>query len=160
MAMTLGENKVLKEIRVEINDRFQIRGHMNLVDERRIILCGTLKHLNDKRLENFSQFPIIIQYKLKNPLNKNDNVWKNSYSANEPETAIEYLKYFSGDSQKLHSLQLYYRLGSIEINAESKTQGSWRAGHIDPKEYEILEAKNVPGLKDIKQSAEVDRHEK
>lgn len=165
MAINLGEQKLLKEANIEVNENYEVSGYLGLIDGRKINLSGKLSYLNDYEFNerNRPNLPLIIHYRLRNPLNKTDNILIHKYKVEQPlkiekiqdciedrfETSEEYLSQFVGD-QVMHKLRITIDLGALSLTAYSKPYGKWRAGHPDPKEYEIIEAKNVPGLKDVK----------
>ncbi len=170
MSMNLGENKkLIKEFLIEISENGRLQGYIDLVYLGVIPLVGHISRFNDSELfASFSeprvlqkkfitQFPLRLHFKTTEYISEVDNVWANAGTANSPETPKEYFKNFEvnwSKSAKVYAIQLegLFRInlfGAIgpPYNANSKFF-DFRAGGIT--NAEILEAKNVPGLKDVK----------
>ena len=47
MAVGFGSQRAIKELRIEVNEDFQIKGFIDLVSRGRVGLTGKLKYLND-----------------------------------------------------------------------------------------------------------------
>src|SRR3989344_5859322 len=139
MAINFGEEKILKEAKFEINKDLQVKGYLDLISKGKINITGRLRDFNDRTINELKkerqQFPIV--FKLKETLTDADNVWKDSFTANKPETVQDYLKYFEGTKQEIYSLQLFFDMGALSIVAYSKPYGGWRASVLDHKNLEI-----------------------
>lgn len=150
MAISFGSARIIKEMKIEINNTFEVGGFIDLVSKGKVTLAGKLEQFNDKTFEECKRvnqkFPIIIQFKQKELAKENENLWKDSLSSEGSETPEEYLKYFEGNIQKIKSIQLLFKLGSLRIIVFSEPYGKWRASVENLKTIEVLEEKNVPHL--------------
>jgi len=166
--MNLGQNRVLKEVSLEIREDGSTNGFIELVSKGKVTLKGKVTKLNDKNIfQAFSQpaklkkelknkFPIRIHFKTKNAITEKDNIWEDCPSKKQ-ETAKEYLNNFNSNwnpDAKIYSIQIE---GTQQLNVFGSVGKSYniKDQHYDirlgVKEnfVEILEAKNVPGLKDV-----------
>lgn len=151
MTIGLGQRRVLKEARVEIKENGEITGFLDLVSKtKRIFLEGKIDYFNDDLLEERKKkqkFPIIIHFKIHNPLKDGENI---KGISKEPIPVEEYLEQFDGD-QKIGKRMSIWTTNSF-LHTETSSQPFNDLWHFGAAlhEMEILEAKNVPGLKDVK----------
>lgn len=138
MAFRLGSSRVIKEIRIEVKENFQLSGFVDLVSRGYVKLTGTLKYLNDEKTEQITKkqkFPLIIHFKMKKTTEEN-----NPY--------IENLKIFES-TQDLFAIEINYTSAKMTLIGYGEPNGKWRASTEELDNVEILEARNVPGLKDV-----------
>ncbi|HLD58927.1 MAG TPA: hypothetical protein VI977_04810 [archaeon] len=152
MTIGLGQSRVLKEARFEITKNGEVTGFLDLVSKpERIFLDGKIEYFNDETLEeikNKQKFPIIIHFRIKKPLTEDQII--PTGNANETRTAKEYLTYFNGNQKIGKRISLGASKIFLNTETSSKPFGDlWRFG-AELSEMAILEAKNVPGLKDVK----------
>ena len=149
MTQSLGQDKVLKEFRIEVNDKFDVRGHMILVGRGVIALAGSIKRFNDRSLDEAKieyKFPITIHLKCKSYWDKNEYISRGS----QKRQVKEYVSYFKNKKEIIQDeLTIVKDLDLLRINTFSKPRNdAWRAS-VYLQDIEILEAKNVPGLADV-----------
>lgn len=166
MTISLGERKVLKEFKIEVDKDGNVSGFMDLVSRDKIRLTGRILYFNDVELyeyapppigerfsksltdkrtkKSFNILPLKIHFKQQKVLNEADLLITGDI------TAKEYTRRFKGDEQTLNErLSICARLNWLSIETASEPYGDfWRAG-VDLNDVEILEAKNIPGLKDV-----------
>ncbi|MFH1391960.1 MAG: hypothetical protein ABIH20_06625 [Candidatus Diapherotrites archaeon] len=170
MTISLGKHKVLKEFKIEIDKDGNVSGFMNLISRYKIKLTGKIQYFNDIELyeyapppsgERFSKsltnvrtkksfkiIPIKLHFIQNKVLNENEYI---DFGTTQKITAKEYVKRFKGDTQKITGrIAINKDLDVLRIETASTPYGDdWRAGAY-LVDIEVLEAKNVPGLKDVK----------
>ena len=133
MAFSFGQEGLLKEIRIEIDKDFQVKGFLCLVSKGIVKLTGNLRYLNDEKTEQIirekQKFPIIIHFKLKKITEENEEV-------------RDYLKIFELQ-QDISGLEIAKRGNKVTIIVYGEPNGKWRASIENLKTVEILEEKNV-----------------
>ncbi len=169
MTISLGQHKVLKEFKIEIDKDGLVSGFIDLVWKGKIILNGKITHFNDVELyeyvppkvgERFSTkftnkrtqkslrlLPLKLHFKCKKVYNENDYI---DFGTRQKITAKEYTSRFKSDKEEITDrISIVKDLDSLKVVTASKPYNDdWRASvHLD--NIEILEAKNVPGLKDV-----------
>jgi len=149
--VSLGQRRVLKEAKVTIESDGKVSGFLDLVSKGKILIEGKIEYLNDTPLEEKrkeQKFPIIIHFKIKNPLKENQNAREGL--GGEPETPKEFLKHFNGNQKLGQRINIYCRRSFLSTETSSQPRNDiWGFGGA-LHEMNILEAKNVPGLKDVK----------
>lgn len=150
MTTCLGQHKVLKEFKIEINDKLEVEGYMGLVSRGAIQLKGKVKMFNDHYIDEARQkykFPIKLHFKCKNYYNENDYI---NFGTTQRVTVKEYVSAFTSPEETIRDeLCIYQNLNILIINTASTPRNDlWRAS-VDINNIKLLESKNVPGLKDV-----------
>lgn len=169
MTISLGRYKVLREFKLEIDKDGKIFGHMDLIFRGKIALSGKISHFNDVELyeyapppvgERFSRkftdkrtkkslklLPVKLHFRCKKFYNENDYI---DFGTDQKFTAREYANRFKGDKQEISDrITINKDLDLLMIETASKPYNDdWRAS-VYLFDVEILESKNVPGLKDV-----------
>jgi hypothetical protein len=149
MTWNLGENKVLKEFKISIDSRGRTQGFMDLVSVGGINLEGQIIELNDRNITKSKNRPIELYIKFKNTVKENENFITGSSGFNTPQ---KYLEGQFKQPQKIKRIKIYSEKNFLHITAQCDSpEYEWRAGER-LENMVILEAKNVPGLKDVEKN--------
>ncbi len=165
MALNIVRDKGLKEFKLEIDNECNVQGFLDIIGLNKIKLFGKIKRwasyplvkkcslekcLLPKDIISKWPFPLIIHFKIKRPVEKSKKIeiYDTTSEKRVKKNIEEYMEHFTQD-QKFINGYITCKNSRIKGTFYSKSYGKWRIGaYLD--NVEIIEAKNVLGLEDVK----------